>query len=880
MAITFLEPTRYPVGQLLALNEDLSTLMDLSAFLVSADLSFTDELVSQQGTFVLANPKAFFDKLSTGGGAAALTENRLLRYKKGFVDLSTGLPVYTAAFVGRITSGRPTYTRGQGETLTVVAFDMLKLSLKRKFTSDPYYNTQINLIAQDLDTRYGDKASTLLGTNLAALSYSLEYAQFCDMTLIDCYQDLFDIPVYSIWKNYAGQLASRPKLGAGGAALLGFPDAASPPATVNFTFPDAGLIESIEEEWQDHEFVNQVRVLGRSLAETVTLGPDQVLTTLGDPVNSNFIAPRAGITKRIYFAPQSGNSNQVSAQAVYLKIYDASFHLHDNTYYGGTNGGDYRYLASGPGLVNDLGNVIPYPIYDQSFPPGHQNVVSQKSSGKTEGGIAIAALTPTFVDVQVFANSDGGGFIWAIEVHGRPVLTDQQTLTAIVDYNPQPLTESLTDAFGDHQTYQGTKAPWAMGTPVEVAVGPSGMPSATLTAAVSAGASSLSVGSVAGFLAPSTPSITAANILAIGTGATREYSVVQGIAGSVLTLSGPLTYAHIAGEVAQGLTAVISADDVYRSLLVKGDWDRGRLVFTDLTYRPFTADPGIGAGTPGASVSGGNVGSTAQVYNTTFITNPAPQSVYQTYRSTGSNSAFAYTLTGLQVGRGYTIRLHLADPTSTGTGQAIFDVLANGGVVAQGVDIVALAGGKQKAFIQEITGVQSDVNGNLLLSFQNGSVAGSVSPGTGSPLCCGIEVVLPQGTGGVLYSLNCGGAAITPAVPAVQAGYAWSAVQQTYGVQSKDINDPLLRTLAECKTRGQYEVNKAAWARYPVKLTTASIPTVEPGHIVKWFHPRLSANGTDQWGYVQSIGRRQERTEQGGVDQDTFNTYLLYQQAR
>ena len=88
MAITFLEQTRYPVGQLLALNEDLSTLMDLSAFLVSADLSFTDELVSQQGTFVLANPKAFFDKLGTGMGAAALTENRLLRYKKGFVDLA------------------------------------------------------------------------------------------------------------------------------------------------------------------------------------------------------------------------------------------------------------------------------------------------------------------------------------------------------------------------------------------------------------------------------------------------------------------------------------------------------------------------------------------------------------------------------------------------------------------------------------------------------------------------------------------------------------------------------------------------------------------------------------------------------------------------
>ena len=58
----------------------------------------------------------------------------------------------------------------------------------------------------------------------------------------------------------------------------------------------------------------------------------------------------------------------------------------------------------------------------------------------------------------------------------------------------------------------------------------------------------------------------------------------------------------------------------------------------------------------------------------------------------------------------------------------MFDVLANGAVAAQGVDIYQLTGGGGAAVIQEITGIQPDGNGNLVLSFQNGSVPGSVSP--------------------------------------------------------------------------------------------------------------------------------------------------------
>ena len=702
MAFTLLDTTRQPVSKLLLLNEDGSTLADASANIVSYDLAFADELKAHTASLTLQNAGGYYDKYGTGGGATHLVENRLLSLQKGFVDMATGQPVLYPAFTGRITRASAGYDRAQGEVVQIDCFDLMKLFLKQKVTTDSYTNTQANLIAQDVAVRYGDKYCQIAGFSLAALNYSFPFVQWPDTLLLDILREIYEPVLYFPMFGYDGKLTTRPRLGGSGAAVLGYPDQAVQPAA-DFIFPDATLIKSIGCQWQDMtDFVNQVRVLGQGLGESVTLGPSQVLTTLGDPINTNFISPKDGISRRIYFSQQSGGANAVTAQNVYLKIYGGSFHLHDNTGYGGTPGGDFKYLASGPGLVNDIGHVIPYPIYDQSFPPGHQNVQSQKASGKTEGGIAIADLAPNFVDVQVFANSDGGGFNWAIEVHGQPVLTAQETLTAIVDLAPVPVTETLTDAFGDHQTYQGSRAPWAMGTPVSLTV----------------------------------------------------------------------------GGVSYGTN---SADGVQVDTRWQADYERGRVVLQNRLFLPFTAD---------AFFSGGTAGTTSQVFDTTLLTDPAPQAVYQSYRRIGGNNAFTYSLTGLQVGRGYTVRLHLADPTDTASGQCVFDVLANGAVAAQGLDPVALAGGKGKAFIQEITGLQPDANGNLTLSFQNGSVPGSVSPGTGSPFCCGIEVVLPQGTGGIAYAINCGGAALTPAPPAVSATYAYSPCQQVYGINNVQDDNP------------------------------------------------------------------------------------------
>ena len=805
MSFTLLDTTRQPTSKLLVLNEDATTLADLSAYIVSYDLTFTDEFKAHQATITLAQPSpGYFSKYGSAGGQTYLVENRLLSLQKGFVDLQNGAVTLWPAFTGRVTHVTAGNDRTGAEIVQVDCFDLMKLLLKQKVTTDPYYNTQANLIAADIVALYGDKYSDVTGLNLAALNYNFPLVEWPDTLLIDILREIYEPVLYFPMFGYDGALRSRPRLGsgtlgAGGSAILGYPDQLTQPLP-DFVLPDDTLIKTITEEWQDAtDFVNQVRVLGRALAESITLGPAQVLTTLGDPVNSNFIAPRAGISKRIYFSQQSGGANAVTAQNVYLKIYDASFHLHDNTPYGGVSGGDYRYLATGPGIVSDIGSTIPYPIYDQSFPPGHQNVVSQKADGRTEGGIAIAASAPNFVDVQVFANSNGGGFIWAIEVRGQPVLTAQQTITSIVDLAPVPFTDTLTDAFGDHQTFQGSHSVWAMGTPVSLTV----------------------------------------NGASYGTN---------------------------------------SADGVQVDTRWQADYERGRIVFQNRLFLPFSAD---------TLFTGGTTGNTTINYNLTLLTNAAPLAVYQSYRQTGSNSAFSYSLTGLQVGRGYTVRLHLADPSSTGTGQRIFDVLANGAVAAQGVDIYQLAGGSRTGVIQEITGIQPDANGSLVLTFQNGSVPGSVSPGTGNPLVCGIEIDLPHGTGGVAYAINCGGTAINPAVPTVVATGAYSPSQQVYGISNITDDDPLLGTLSQCQNMAQYLLNYASWARCPITAHTQSIPLLYPGQVLQFFHRRIGANGADVSMYVQAIKRHQHRPEtaQGGAveddcDYDEFSGYLLYVKPR
>lgn len=120
---------------------------------------------------------------------------------------------------------------------------------------------------------------------------------------------------------------------------------------------------------------------------------------------------------------------------------------------------------------------------------------------------------------------------------------------------------------------------------------------------------------------------------------------------------------------------------------------------------PFIAD---------ADFTGGAVGaSTSSTIATTGVSNPAPQAVYQTNRISPS---FGYTIPNLTSGASYTVRLHFAETYWTQTGQRVFNVSINNQSVLSKFDILAAAGGQNKATVQQFTGT-ADGSGTITIQF-------------------------------------------------------------------------------------------------------------------------------------------------------------------
>lgn len=115
--------------------------------------------------------------------------------------------------------------------------------------------------------------------------------------------------------------------------------------------------------------------------------------------------------------------------------------------------------------------------------------------------------------------------------------------------------------------------------------------------------------------------------------------------------------------------------------------------------------------------------------DTTGLTAPAPQTVYQTERY----GNFTYTFTGLTSGLSYKVRLHLAETYWTAVGQRRFNVFINGTQVLTNFDIIAVAGAPNKATIQEFTANPS-----------SGQIAIQFTTVTDNAKCSGIEILLPR----------------------------------------------------------------------------------------------------------------------------------------
>ncbi len=111
-------------------------------------------------------------------------------------------------------------------------------------------------------------------------------------------------------------------------------------------------------------------------------------------------------------------------------------------------------------------------------------------------------------------------------------------------------------------------------------------------------------------------------------------------------------------------------------------------------------------------VSGGSTyGTTAQI-DTSAVSDPAPQAVYDTERY----GQFTYTLGNLQPGAPYLVRLHFAEIYFSRPKQRIFNVVLNNVMVLQNFDIVAQAGGPDKAIVEAFQ-TTADPNGVITINF-------------------------------------------------------------------------------------------------------------------------------------------------------------------
>jgi hypothetical protein len=124
---------------------------------------------------------------------------------------------------------------------------------------------------------------------------------------------------------------------------------------------------------------------------------------------------------------------------------------------------------------------------------------------------------------------------------------------------------------------------------------------------------------------------------------------------------------------------------------------------------------------------GNQYSDTSTSIDTSGVSNPAPQSVYQTCRW---NSSFTYTIPGLTAGASYTIRLDWAELTWQAAGQRLFNVAINGNTVLSKFDVYATAGYK-KALAKQFT-VTANSSGQIVIAFTQG--------GVDNPFISGIEI--------------------------------------------------------------------------------------------------------------------------------------------
>ncbi len=192
---------------------------------------------------------------------------------------------------------------------------------------------------------------------------------------------------------------------------------------------------------------------------------------------------------------------------------------------------------------------------------------------------------------------------------------------------------------------------------------------------------------------------------------------------------------------------------------------------------PFSAD---------TDFSGGTAVSSANTINTSGVTNPAPQAVYQSNRY----GNFTYTIPGLTASASYTVRLHFAETYWTKAGQRTFNVSINSQQVLTSFDIIGTAGAANKAVIEQFTATASG-SGTITIQFTTVVDNAQVN---------GIEV-LPATSSAV--QINAGGAAVSP-FSADTDFSGGTAVSSTNTINTSGVTNPAPQAVYQSNRYGNF----------------------------------------------------------------------------
>jgi uncharacterized repeat protein (TIGR01451 family) len=122
--------------------------------------------------------------------------------------------------------------------------------------------------------------------------------------------------------------------------------------------------------------------------------------------------------------------------------------------------------------------------------------------------------------------------------------------------------------------------------------------------------------------------------------------------------------------------------------------------------------PAVGSFAADVSFSGGHALSTSAAIDTSAVTDPAQQRVYQTERA----GNFAYTIRDLTPGSSYTVNLDFAEIQLDAADKRLFNVSINGDRVLHKFDVFATAGGENTA-VNESFPATANHKGIIAISF-------------------------------------------------------------------------------------------------------------------------------------------------------------------